>query len=473
MNDTIYDYVVVGGGISGLYAAYELKKKGSRVLLLEKSATVGGTWETHQYKGSFYELGPNTVLSNSANFFNLVNELGLEGELLSTPLAAARRYIFFKGKLLELSSSPLGLLAKKILSPLGFLRIFLEPLMNKVDDDVEESVAEFCRRKFGSELTNVLVKTFLKGVWAGDINKLSANIALKPLVDLEKEYGSVFLGAVAKIFSKIKSQRIEVQQQSPKIKKKVILSFKQGLQFFASKIAESLGDSVITAEELLSVERFDSLVENRAEYLLKTSSGRVLKSKSLVFACPAYVSAELIKGMAPALSRTLAEINYAPIALFAYTVKKDKFKKKLSGFGFLSADDDVKILGSIWASELFLERNLDDEYLLLSFVGGALNEDIIEKDSLEMWDDLVSEMNLIYKDYLISPLKKEELNLLKIKKINRAIPQLNLGHEAILKSIESSKELSDVYFVGNYLRGVSIKDALASAEIFVTNNCSS
>jgi len=257
------------------------------------------------------------------------------------------------------------------------------------------------------------------------------------------------------------------------MKKKAILSFKQGLQFFASKIAESLGDSVVTGEELLSVERSDSLVENKPEYLLKTASGLLLKARSLVFACPAYVTAELVKKMAPVLSETLSGITYAPIALFAYTIKKDKFNKKLSGFGFLSADDDVKVLGSIWASELFPERELDDEYLLLSFVGGALNTDIIERDTAEMWNDLVSELNLIYGDYLISPLKKEEFNLLKVKKINKAIPQLNLGHEAVLKSIESSKELANVYYVGNYLRGVSIKDALASANTFMTNNYSS
>jgi oxygen-dependent protoporphyrinogen oxidase len=505
----LYDFIIVGGGISGLYAAYELKKKGFNVLLLEKTAIAGGTWSSFKYKTSIYELGPNTILSNSEELIALIEDLGMEDELLSSPLSSAKRYIYHHHKLIELSSNPLQLLNSGVLSILGFLRIFLEPFYHKAftsfgrvisesaaepvisNLNTEESVKQFCERKFGFELTDVLVKTFLKGVWAGDISKLSANIALSNLVKLEKKSGSVLGGAITcalqgfisqiskNLFKSVASDEMQLESSLKKefSKKKSTLSFKNGLQSLTQKIADELSESLKLNTEVESIlklqpendENVKNGVPQQCDYLLKTNQGD-FKAKSVIIASPAYVAAKLLADLDSNASASLASIEYAPIALCAYVLPKAKFKKDLKGFGFLSADDSIKVLGSIWASELFSERNLDDEYLHISFVGGALNTSIVNAEigvceqSQEIWNELTTELSLIYKDWAKEPLGKEDFKLLDIKVLDKAIPQLNLGHGKLIEDLQKQlrNDNPKIHLIGNYLKGVSIKDALRS-----------
>ena len=465
----LYDFIIVGGGISGLYAAYELKKKGFNVLLLEKNTVAGGTWTSFKYKTSVYELGPNTILSNSEELITLIEDLKMEDELLSSRLSSAKRYIYHHHKLIELSSNPLQLLNSGVLSILGFLRIFLEPFYHKafslgglkedLSSNGEESVKQFCERKFGFELTDVLVKTFLKGVWAGDISKLSASIALNNLVKLERKSGSIFLSLIIHALKKEFS------------KKKSILSFKNGLQSLTQKIADELSESLKLNTEVESIlkvhyengENAELSAHEQYHYILKTNQGD-FKAKSVIIASQAYVAAKLLEDLDSSVSKSLAHIEYAPIALCAYVLPKSKLKKELKGFGFLSADDSMKVLGSIWASELFGERNLDDEYLHISFIGGALNTSIINKDTQAIWHELTVELSLIYKDWAEEPLGKEDFKLLDIKIIDKAIPQLNLGHGKLIEDLQKQLRADNpkIHLIGNYLKGVSIKDALRS-----------
>jgi oxygen-dependent protoporphyrinogen oxidase len=494
----LYDFIIVGGGISGLYAAYELKKKGFKVLVLEKNAVAGGTWSSFNYKTSVYELGPNTILSNSEELIALIEDLGMEDELLSSPLSSAKRYIYHHHKLIELSSNPLQLLNSGVLSTLGFLRIFLEPFFHKVltlrsagttrkpaNLNTEESVKQFCERKFGFELTDVLVKTFLKGVWAGDISKLSASIALSNLVKLEKKSASVFLGLIISalqgfisriqkiFFNSVALDDIELESSFKKelTKRKSILSFKNGLQSLTQRMADELSESLnlnTEVESVLKVQHEDDestelAANEQYHYLVKTNQGD-FKAKSVIIASPAYVAAKLLADLDLNVSAGLASIEYAPIALCAYVLPKSKLKKELKGFGFLSADDSIKVLGSIWASELFSERGLDDEYLHISFIGGALNTSIINKSTQEIWSELTAELSHVYKDWAEQPLQKEDFQLLDIKILDKAIPQLNVGHGELIEALQKQLKADNpkIHLIGNYLKGVSIKDALRS-----------
>jgi oxygen-dependent protoporphyrinogen oxidase len=512
----LYDFIIVGGGISGLYAAYELKKKGFNVLVLEKAATIGGTWNSFQYKTSIYELGPNTILSNSDELIALIEDLGMEDELLSSQLSSSKRYIYHHHKLIELSSNPLQLLNSGVLSILGFLRIFLEPFYHKAftsfgrvisesaaesvvsNLNTEESVKQFCERKFGLELTDVLVKTFLKGVWAGDISKLSANIALSNLVKLEKKSGSIFFGFIIDIFQSfisrvpknlfkgVISDEVELESSLKKefSKNKSTLSFKNGLQSLTQRMADELSESLKLNTEVKSVLKVHhengestelSEHEQQCDYLLKTNQGD-FQAKSVIIASEAYAAAKLLADLDSKVSASLASMEYAPIALCAYVLPKSKFKKDLKGFGFLSADDSIKVLGSIWASELFSERNLDDEYLHISFIGGALNTSIVSAEikvcePSHLWGELTAELSLIYKDWAKEPLGKEDFKLLDIKVIGKAIPQLNLGHGKLIEDLQKQLRSDNpkIHLIGNYLKGVSIKDALRS--VTELNSC--
>jgi oxygen-dependent protoporphyrinogen oxidase len=259
-------------------------------------------------------------------------------------------------------------------------------------------------------------------------------------------------------------------------KKKSTLSFKNGLQSLTQKIADELSESLKLNTEVESIlklqpendENVKNGVPQQCDYLLKTNQGD-FKAKSVIIASPAYVAAKLLADLDSNASASLASIEYAPIALCAYVLPKSKFKKDLKGFGFLSADDSIKVLGSIWASELFSERNLDDEYLHISFIGGALNTSIVNAEigvcePSHLWGELTTELSLIYKDWAKEPLGKEDFKLLDIKVLDKAIPQLNLGHGKLIEDLQKQlrNDNPKIHLIGNYLKGVSIKDALRS-----------
>jgi len=449
MHSKPYDFIIIGAGISGLYAAFKLKKENYRVLVLEAASELGGTWKSVAYLNSLYELGPNTILSNSAELLELINELDLNEEVIYKPLKDSKRYIYHKDHLIELKANPLSLLNSGLISLKGLLRVLLEPFSKKAEHE-EESVSEFFNRKFGEEITEVLVKTFLKGVWAGDIKKLSASVAFKDLVKLEKEEGSILLGLIKGILKKRKA------------KKSSILSFKKGLQSLCFKIAERLDNSVELNTKVISIEKSSD------SYKIHTENGKEYQSESLVLATNAISAAKLCSASDKAnsnlleIASLLASIDYAPMALVALSIKKDKFKKDLDGFGFLSADDNKEVLGSIWSSQLFKERNLDDEYILLNFIGGALNREIKNLSEDEIRAKVLSELEFIYTDFSKAPLKADDFKTLALKIIPEAIPQLNIGHKLVLEKLKLLSENSGIYLVGNYLEGVSIKDSLKS-----------
>jgi oxygen-dependent protoporphyrinogen oxidase len=248
------------------------------------------------------------------------------------------------------------------------------------------------------------------------------------------------------------------------------------LQSLTQKIADELSESLKLNTEVESIlklhhengESTEFSVHEQQYYLLKTNQGD-FKAKSVIIASPAYVTAKLLADLDSKVSASLASIEYAPIALCAYVLPKAKLKKELKGFGFLSADDSIKVLGSIWASELFGERNLDDECLHISFIGGALNTSIVSAEIKDcepshLWGELTTELSLIYKDWAKEPLQKEDFQLLDIKVLDKAIPQLNLGHGELIEDLQKQLRTDNpkIHLIGNYLKGVSIKDALRS-----------
>ena len=457
----MYDYIIVGAGISGLYAAYNLSKHNKSFLLLEKNSSLGGTWKSIKYKDSLFELGPNTIIDSSKDLQLLIEDLELESEVLKCPLKESKRYIFDGTELQELSSNPLSLLFSGLISTGGFLdflfKFFSLTQSSKVkinDEEFQkgESVRDFAERNFGKEITRKLLETFLKGVWAGDPEKLSADYALKILAQMEKEHGSIFKALLSK-FGKSKA----------KSKAKSIISFKEGLQSLCTAIVNK-----IAAENIALNSKVNKIELEADKYIVETSSGEETKSfqaKNIIFASKSFEVAELLGAIAPDLSEELNEIYYAPIALFAYSLPKSAFSKDLDGFGYLSAAEEFKTLGSIWASQLFPERNLDDEYVFLSCIGGAKNQEILELSEDCLWNQyIIPEQKRVYGKFLAKPLNDFDFKLLASKKITRAIPQLNIGHAEINSKIKSllQNKYPNIHLLGNYMEGVAIKDALES-----------
>lgn len=471
-----YDCVIIGAGIAGLSLAYKLKQKGAKVLVLESSSRLGGAINSKNYGSSIYEMGPNSFISSSKSIMALVEELDLENELISMPFKKSKRFLFFKGRLVEVPNSLGAFLQTSLLSAKAKLRTFLEPVIRSKPKKEDESVLDFMSRRFGAEISYNLAANFLQGVWAGDGAKLSAKANLRKLVALEQDAGSVIGGMLGKIFfSK------EASLEKNKKQGLCTYSFKKGMKTLAYSLAEKISfESIVTGVDVSSLE-FDS---NTNCYSLDYASNGVqqnVTTRNLVCASKAFDAAKLISkargiDQKEDLIANLNSVEYAPVAMIAMTIDPAKVRA-LEGFGFLVANtlyDDALLnqdtsqskfmtLGAIFSSQMFNERNLENEYLCLSILGGEKNKNILDLNDSEISKIAIQEIA----EFLdIAEFEKDNshqsIKIIDTWTSTRAIPQYNIGYIEKIKKIENLvEEQPGLYLAGNYLHGVSLADTIS------------
>jgi protoporphyrinogen/coproporphyrinogen III oxidase len=453
-----YKNIIIGAGIAGLACAYKLQKSGEEFLLIEASNRVGGNWSSHKYLNSVYELGPNTLMNRSDSLRSMIMELGLEEDVLSESFKESTRYLYLDQRFYEIGSNPLKVLMSGILSPWAIIRAAFEVFVPRRSGSSDESVYDFVARRFGKDIAERIIGPALQGIWAGDIKNISSKSALKNLVALESQYGSVIKGA-------LRSRQDKSREASPATPALASISFRHGLEYLTKSIANSLGqDSVLLGRSVasLQVSEDDAITSQSQLYSLVLDDGIKLQAENIFLATKAYQAASLLENLSPSLSEKLSQIYYAPMFLLSFTLAKDLFKAKApKGFGFISAEKTDLILGTIFSSELFPERNLDDEYLFTAFLGGAKNPQILDFMEGDLILSAITEEKKIFENAMGISLKDEDFNIIATKMIDRAIPQYLLGHSELIAKINS--ELDNFFglrLLGNYINGVSVADVL-------------
>ena len=205
---------IVGGGIAGLAAAYELEKAreaGAHAdstldyALYEARTQLGGSLASEIVNGAVLERGPDSFLTEKPAAAELCRELGLGGELLPSNDAARKTYIVVRNRLVELPDGLMFLVPTKLIptamTPLFGLstkiRIGLDLLHPARPSGDDESVAALVRRHFGQEAVDRLADPLLSGIYGGDAEQLSAQTVLPRLVEMETKYGSLTRGMLA------------------------------------------------------------------------------------------------------------------------------------------------------------------------------------------------------------------------------------------------------------------------------------
>lgn len=193
--------VVVGGGVAGLATAFELAERGGdglELTVLEAAPRPGGNLRTEEEGGYRVEWGPNGFLDSVPATLDLVGRLGLDDELVRADAAAARRYLFRRGRLHLLPGGPLSFFTSGMLSLGGRLRVLAEPWTRPPAPEVDESVHDFAARHLGEEAATVLVGAMVSGVFAGDARNLSLAAAFPRMAEMEAEHGSLVRAMLAR-----------------------------------------------------------------------------------------------------------------------------------------------------------------------------------------------------------------------------------------------------------------------------------
>ncbi|ADY72942.1 protoporphyrinogen oxidase [Desulfurobacterium thermolithotrophum DSM 11699] len=443
---------VIGAGISGLSVAFYLKKGGAEVKVFEKEKTVGGKMKTIHEDGYIIETGPNGFLDGKPYTLNLVKELGIESKLYRSSDKARKRFIYTNGRLVRLPESPIAFLASYLLSWKGKLRLVGEFLVPPKKEDIDESLSEFAKRRIGEEALEKLLDPMVAGIFAGDPDRLSLKAAFPAIYYLEKQYGGLIKGLIAKMKEAKKSGK----KSGPAGPGGVLTSFKGGVKDLIDSLSEFLGDSIETEVEILGLDRIEKgwkvKYKKENEVFEETFD-------AIVFSTPAYITAKLLNDLNLELSKLLSEIEYSPISVVALGFEKKGLGHDLDGFGFLvPRSEKRKILGALWDSSVFPNRAPSGKALIRVMIGGARQPELALLPDEELVNIALKELRRIMKI-------RHYPEKIKVFKHEKGIPHYTVGHaERVEKIFRLISKYPGLYLCNNAYTGVGVNDCTKAAE---------
>lgn len=439
---------IIGAGITGLTAAFYLKRRGTEVAVYEASERVGGAIQSIRTEGYLAEFGPNTILETSPKITQLVQDAGLQSRRLDPDPRASARYVVRYKRPIEMPASPLGFFTTRLFSAKAKLAVLREPFVPPRQDGKEESIAQFVVRRLGQEFLDQAIDALVAGVYAGDPYKLSVPQAFPKLSQLEARYGSLIKGQI--FGARERKQRGEVaKDRAPKF------SFDDGLQVLPDTLRQHLGDA---ARFNTTVTRLTQTTTGWTLNLREKGQGTRAEHSAVVYAGTAFNLAELeVQAFAPLNFNTFAEIRYPPVASVVLGFRREDVAHPCAGFGMLIPKiEGFKILGTIFSSSLFPNRAPAGHLTLTSYVGG---ERYPELASLPL-DKLVA---LTCEDLRVLLGLRGQPTFQHSVFYPKAIPQYNLGYgryRELMNEIEG--KAPGLFFAGHYRDGISLGDTIVS-----------
>jgi oxygen-dependent protoporphyrinogen oxidase len=441
---------IIGGGITGLTAAFCLNRKGVPVTVYEGSRRVGGVIESIREAGYLAEFGPNTILETSPRIGQLVREAGLAGRRLDPEPKAEARYVVRYGRPLAMPASPVGFFTSQLFTAKAKLALLREPFVPRRRDSKEESVAEFVIRRLGREFLDHAIDALVAGVYAGDPCKLSVAQAFPKLGQLEARYGSLIKGQI--FGARERKRRGEVaKDRAPKF------SFDEGLQVLPDTLRERLGEAVRLGASVIGLRERPA----RAGWTVQARQDgqeQGAEHSAVIYAGTAYKLAEMpVQAQTPLSFAPFAEIRYPPVASVVLGFRRQDVAHPCQGYGMLIPRiEGFKILGTIFSSSLFPNRAPAGHLTLTSYVGGERYPELASLPPPEL-------VALTCEDLRVLLGVKGRPAYQHVVFYPRAIPQYNLGYgryRDLMTEIE--RQAPGLFFAGHYRDGISLSDSILS-----------
>jgi oxygen-dependent protoporphyrinogen oxidase len=436
---------VIGGGITGLTAAFYLQRNGVPVTVYEASDRVGGVIKSSREQGFLAESGPNTILETSPKISQLIRDAGLESRRLNPDPKAEARYVVRYQRPIAMPSSPLGFFKTELFTRRAKWAILREPFVARKRDDHEESIADFVTRRLNREFLDHAIDALVGGIYAGDPEKLSVQHAFPKLMEVEARYGSLIKGQI--LGARERKKRGEVaKDRAPKF------SFDEGLQVLPDTLRARLGDAVQLNANVAE------LTQAPRGWLLRLADGRTAEHSAVIYAGTAFkLSGIKLNTSLPLSFAPFGEIRYPPVASVVLGFRREDVLHPCDGFGMLIPKiEGLKILGTIFSSSLFPNRAPAGHITLTSYVGGERAPGLASLPPDKLCEYVCQDLSLLL-GVRNTPVFWHTTFYPK------AIPQYNVGYGRYRELMTRIEEHAPgLYLAGHYRDGVSLSDSIVS-----------
>ncbi|HXX01176.1 MAG TPA: protoporphyrinogen oxidase [Candidatus Acidoferrales bacterium] len=447
---------IIGGGISGLAAAYELEERrrgGAQVeyVLYESSTNLGGVLRTEHIDGCVVEAGPDSFVTEKPWAADLCRALGIGDQLIGSNDADRKTYILVRGRLIEMPDGLMFMVPTKIL-PTGFSPLFSWKTKLRMTQELfhppravdhDESVAEFVERHYGAEMVDRLADPLLSGVYGGEAANLSVRAVLPRFAEMERNYGSLGRAMLA--------ARKKMPAGSGGAAPPLFTSLKNGMQSLAAAVASRLtASSIVTGVIVQALQR-------EAGAWVVSAGMQSDQFDAVIIALPALAAAQVLRLATAELAGELAAIQYTSSITVGLGYDREVRQALPPGFGFLvPRSEGRRLLAATFVHNKFPHRAPEDRALLRCFLGGAIAENL--------WG--------LSNDGIIAIVREELQQILGVKaeplfarvyKWKSAMAQYGVGHLERLERIERlRRQLPGLALAGNGYRGIGVPDCVRS-----------
>jgi oxygen-dependent protoporphyrinogen oxidase len=449
---------VIGGGISGLTAAYRLLQRGVEVELFEGSSRVGGLLGSEHVDDTVVETGPDSILTEKPWAIALAEELGLREQIIATRKGQRGALLVHRGKLAPIPAgfsliAPADLTAlarTKVLSAAGKLRAAADLVLPRASVE-DESLEGFVVRRLGRELFDNLAQPLAGGIYGADPRKLSLRATMPRFLDYERDYGSVILGVRARQQAAGSLPGADARPTSG-ARYGLFAAFKGGMQALVDALEQPLAAHIHTRSVVSTLEGDEQGYRVEVRGATKTYD-------AIVVALPSHVAARVLGTFDAALSTELAAIEYGSAATVTLRWKRASIPHLMNAFGFVVPVVEHRgIIASTWANVKYEYRAPEDTALIRVFIGGHRGQHLVEYDDKELIALARRELGA-----LLGVSAEPQWTL--VKRYVHAMPQYHLGHLARVDKIERLTQAHPRFaLAGNAYRGVGIPDAVRSGE---------
>jgi oxygen-dependent protoporphyrinogen oxidase len=431
--------IIVGGGVAGLSAAYDLANAGVPHTLIEKQPRVGGVIETRHWEGCVMECGPDSFISAKPEAMKLITELGLAADVIGSNDEERVTYIQRHGKLVRLPEGttmfvptrPSSMLASPLVGWGTKIRMGLE-FFRRPETHPDRSVSEFVTDHFGRETLDYLAEPLLSGVYGGDPDQLSVASVLPRFVEMERTKGSL-------------ARTLMAARSGAKRSEPLFRTLKGGLGCLVERLAAKTNVMHGAAEA----------IEKRENGFRVRVDGDWMDADHLVVACPAWAAGELLCDVDARLASLLRMIPYTSSAIAQMVFRASEFDGQRAGTGFLiPRKERRKLMACTFVGTKFPHRVPAGKITLRCFFGGAGNDAVLSESDESLIAIAREELRTIL-GLTAAPIYSG------VYRWPRSMAQYIVGHGARLKEIEShASAVPGLHLAGNAYTGIGIPDCI-------------
>jgi oxygen-dependent protoporphyrinogen oxidase len=449
---------IVGGGISGLSAAYALeeqRRSGAALeyTLYESSPRLGGVLRTERVDGCIVEAGPDSFLTEKPWAADLCRNVGLGGQLIGSNDAERKTYILVRGRLVPMPDGLMFMVPTRILptalSPLFSsktkLRMARELFYPPRAAGDDESVASFVERHYGYEMVDRLADPLLSGIYGGEAATLSVRAVLPRFAEMERTHGSLGRAMLA--------ARKKALQPATKAAPPLFTSLKNGMQSLVEAVVLRLSPSWLRSNAAVQA------IQPEAGGWIVSTAMQPDHFDAVILALPAYSSAQLLSSCSLELSRELAAIPYSSSITVGLGFDRGVRQSLPAGFGFLVPRSEGKrMLAATFVHNKFRHRAPADRALLRCFFAGKSAENVWQLSDDQIVGIVRNELQQIL------GLRAEPL-FARVYKWKSAMAQYEVGHLERFDRIERLRQkLPGLALAGNEYRGIGVPDCIRSGQ---------